>query len=385
MLQLQYFNTKLKKTHIEQILSNYNIKYTTMKKEIENKIDIMIKTFNQDISSFLNNMEDIAQQKQKLKSLEYNQAELESIREQLKDKNHELIKLKREIELLQNENKKLKNKNKYNTKRKRAFSPSFTENNLYNSNNISFNSTQKKLKGTKSIIFKNESKVNKEIKFKSPPNSQMTKSRKKITDLILGEKSKKIKIKLKKDNKNNLLDNSINSELKTESNIIKNIKYQNINSNNNKKDKIFVIKKKFLNTNKSIKENLSKSYFSKKNKSKINQKGINLKFTNNNKNRNSKINKKKASKVMSNSENIENIENNKHESIINKKDDKYYEKDNESNSNDCESNSENTLESLNDENDNIDDEIKEMNDIEEEILTIMEQIKEFQNQKNDLT
>ena len=382
MLQLQYFNTKLKKTHIEQILSNYNIKYTTMKKEIENKIDIMIKTFNQDISSFLNNMEDIAQQKQKLKSLEFNQAELESTREQLKDKNHELIKLKREIELLQNENKKLKNKNNY-TKRKRAFSPSFTENNLYNSNNISFNSTQKKLKGTKSIIFKNESnKENKEIKFKSPPNSQMTKSRKKICDLILGEKSKKIKIKLKKDNKNNLLDNSINSELKTESNIIKNIKYQNLNSNNNKKDKIFVIKKKFLNTNKSVTENLSKSYFSKKNKSKINQKGINLKFTNNNKNRNSKINKKKASKTMSNSENIEN---NKHESIINKKDDKYYEKDNESNSNDSESNSENTLESLNDENDNIDDEIKEMNDIEEEILTIMEQIKEFQNKKNDLT
>ena len=65
MLQLQYLSTKLKKTHIEQILSNYNIKYTTMKKEIENKIEIMIKTFNQDISSYLNNMEEIAEQKQK--------------------------------------------------------------------------------------------------------------------------------------------------------------------------------------------------------------------------------------------------------------------------------------------------------------------------------
>ena len=149
MLQLQYLNTKLKKTHIEQILSNYNIKYTTMKKEIENKIDIMIKTFNQDISSYLNNMEEIAEQKQKLKSLEYNQAELDTIREQLKDKIHELTKLKREIELLKNENKKLKNNNIYNPKRKRDFSPSFTENNFFNSTNISFNSTQKKLKVTK--------------------------------------------------------------------------------------------------------------------------------------------------------------------------------------------------------------------------------------------
>ena len=39
MLQLQYLNTKLQKKHIEQILSNFNIKYTTMKKEIENKIN----------------------------------------------------------------------------------------------------------------------------------------------------------------------------------------------------------------------------------------------------------------------------------------------------------------------------------------------------------
>ena len=181
MLQLQYLNTKLKKTHIEQILSNYNIKYTTMKKEIENKIDIMIKAFNQDISSYLNNMEEISEQKQKIKSLEYSQSELETIREQLKDKIHELTKLKRELELLKNENKRLKNKKKNfnNSKRKRAFSPLYTENNLFYSNNISFNSTKKKLKGTKSIIFRNENKDNKEIKFKSPPISQMTKSRKK--------------------------------------------------------------------------------------------------------------------------------------------------------------------------------------------------------------
>ena len=386
MLQLQYLNTKLKKTDIEQILSNYNIKYTTMKKEIENKIDIMIKTFNQDISSYLNNMEEIAEQKQKLKSLEYNQAELDTIREQLKDKIHELTKLKREIELLKNENKKLKNNNIYNPKRKRDFSPSFTENNFFNSTNISFNSTQKKLKVTKSILFKKEKKENKEIKFTSPPNSQMTKSRKKIRDLILSEKCKKIKIKLKKekDTKNILLNNTVRTELKTESNFIKKIKFQKINyNNNNKKDRIIVTKKKFLNKNKNLSENLSKSSISNKNMPKIEQKVTNWKFLNNKNNRNLKnVSKKTASKAMSNSENIEN---NKYESIIKKDEDKYYEKDNESIHSDSENNSEKTLESLNDENDNIDDEINEMNDIEEEILTIMEQIKEFQKQKNDLT
>ena len=108
MLSLQYFNNRLKKTHIDKIIANYNIKYTTMKKEIDNKINIMIKTVTQDINSFLTNMEEIAEEKQKLKSLEINQNELETLKEQLKDKIHEQTKLRREIELLRIENKNLK-------------------------------------------------------------------------------------------------------------------------------------------------------------------------------------------------------------------------------------------------------------------------------------
>ena len=117
----------------------------------------------------------------------------------------------------------------------------------------------------------------------------MTKSRKKIRDLILSEKCKKIKIKLKKekDNKNILLNNKVRTELKTESNIIKKIKFQNINSNNNnKKDRIIVTKKKFLNKNKNLSENLSKSSISNKNMPKIEQKVTNWKFLNNKNNRN---------------------------------------------------------------------------------------------------
>ena len=47
--------------------------------------------------------------KQKLKQLERNQIELESTREELKEKIHEQTKLKRDIELLKMENMRLKN------------------------------------------------------------------------------------------------------------------------------------------------------------------------------------------------------------------------------------------------------------------------------------
>ena len=117
-----------------------------MKKEIENKINIMIETVNQDISSFLNNIEEIVEERQKLKTLVYNHNELESVREQLKEKIHELTKLKREFDLLNQENKNLKNEiNNNNSKKNRAFSPSFKDQKNLNSNNISLNLTQKKL------------------------------------------------------------------------------------------------------------------------------------------------------------------------------------------------------------------------------------------------
>ena len=99
MLQIQYLIIKLQKKHIEQILLNFNIKYTTIKEEIENKINIMIKAFNQDISVFLNNIEEIAEEKQKLKKLKRSQNKLELVREKLKEKIHEQTKLRREIEL----------------------------------------------------------------------------------------------------------------------------------------------------------------------------------------------------------------------------------------------------------------------------------------------
>ena len=70
-MQKQYLNTRLTKNNINKILYNYNIKYMTMKNEIDNKINLMIKAFNQDIYSFLNKFVEIAEQKQKLKAYEH--------------------------------------------------------------------------------------------------------------------------------------------------------------------------------------------------------------------------------------------------------------------------------------------------------------------------
>ena len=176
MMQKQYLNTRLTKNHIDKILSNYNIKYMTMKNEIDNKINLMIKAFNQDIYSFLNKFVEIAEQKQKLKAYEHYQCELVSIREELKDKIHELTRLKREIDLLKIENNKLKNDCNYHmnhmnrlSMKIRTFSPS-SRHPTYTLSSSSINRTQKILKEDKSSLYKTEikDKESKEKRIKSP-------------------------------------------------------------------------------------------------------------------------------------------------------------------------------------------------------------------------
>ena len=63
MLQKQYYTYKLSKTQIDHILANYNIKYTTMKTDIESKLANMIQVFLKDIFAFLENIEEIATEK----------------------------------------------------------------------------------------------------------------------------------------------------------------------------------------------------------------------------------------------------------------------------------------------------------------------------------
>ena len=56
MLQIQYYNKGLTKTQIEQIIKNYNLKYTTLTNEINSKLNSIIKTVLSDITPFLENI-----------------------------------------------------------------------------------------------------------------------------------------------------------------------------------------------------------------------------------------------------------------------------------------------------------------------------------------
>ena len=389
MLQSQYLNTKLQKKHIEQILSNYNIKYTTMKNEIENKINIMIKSFNQDISAFLNNMEEIANEKQKLKKLERNQIELESAREELKEKIHEQTKLKREIELLKMENIRLKNicdnrsGSHTRSNSRRLFSPSFrdSQKKSSNTNTPSLNQTQKKFSVRKSY-FNTTIKKDIQERNKSPLNTDFRKSQR-LTGLTMDEKNKVIKTKLKKEKEKgkDLIDNKISMEVKTEPNVFKNLKsHQNIFKNNNKDNKagLAVLRNKIIRKN-------NKS-FNKNNKAKIVNKDNKLlnKTTRN-------FNKKKISKniVINNTDNT-NINN--YADKKKKKVNDSFEKENLSNSdidndnnNDMETKSQVSLDNLDDDERDMEEEINEINEIEDEILSLMGQIKDFENNYKNLT
>ena len=378
MLSLQYLNKRLKKNHIEQILTNYNIKYTTMRKDIENKINIMIKTFTEDISAFLNNMEEIAEQKQQIKNIENNQNELESLKEQLKEKVHEQTQLKREMELLRIENNRLKatpnNISKNNSKKKFIVSPSSPSNkdNKYQGlNTISnFQSPMKRSKGSSSLLLKTEKKDKKEkIKdsriFKSPQNIQMKKT-KKINEFnssdIGNNKTKTLRKKeINKTHKNILSFSS--SDIMSEPNK----KNTNLNSSKrlpNKDKKINTTNKK--DNTKNNKNGISDKKIENKSKNIVN-KSLNLISKN-----------KEESKILKQSENNVNNQIKESEDYSSEKENITYNDENN------ESKSKITTEDNEEELSIIDEEISEMNCMEEEILSLMDQIKEFK-QNNGLT
>ena len=379
-MQKQYLNTRLQKNHIDKILSNYNIKYTTMRNEIDNKINLMIKTFNLDISSFLSKFVEIAEQKQKLKAFEHNQCELASIREQLKDKIHEVTRLKREIELLKIENNKLKNEC-YNhaschSTKNQTFSPSTWHRN-FQLNSASFNRTQKILKDEKNSLLKTETK-DKEKRVKSPIYISRSKTSKKLTEYDLEDKiriKKKSNSKILNSNKNNL-SNPLYSEVKTEQSSSKNIK--NLKGAIKKKNnKIVVIKKKDFNKNEDSNKNLN----SKKNKPKISTNDTRSKLSNSTRNSlNINIkNKKKKLQTMNLPKTTKNE--NENENELKKCDDNSFSKESEYSSEDNENESNVNSEIKDDK--KIDTEINEMNDIEDDILSIMDQINVFANQHNN--
>lgn len=113
MLQNQYFNSKLTHDHIEKILTNYNIKYNTMKNEIDAKFNTMIKLFINDIKAFLENIEEISKERKKIKDAENTEVELAILKNKLEEKKKSENQLKNEVELLTKENESLKKKIKF--------------------------------------------------------------------------------------------------------------------------------------------------------------------------------------------------------------------------------------------------------------------------------
>lgn len=120
MLQLQYYNNKLTKIQIEKILTNYNIKYNTMKNEIDAKFNSMIKLFVNDIRGFLENIEEISNERKKIKEAENSQIEIAILKSKLEEKVLNEHKMKNEIDNLTKENSSLKTKIKAKTNVKKT-------------------------------------------------------------------------------------------------------------------------------------------------------------------------------------------------------------------------------------------------------------------------
>lgn len=365
MLSIQYLNKRLKKNHIEKILSNYSIKYTTMKKEIENKVNVMIKTFTEDISAFLNNMEEIAEEKEKLKSLTNNQNELESLREEMKAKNHEESELRREIELLKIENNRLKNStnntiNNYSSRKKLYSSTRENYNSMsaYNSPNI--RSPTKKGKNQSSLLLRTdrrENKKNLESKlFKSPQNTQLKKTTKKILQSKLEKKNTNLLKKAEKSKVNKTALGYNSADIKTEPS-------NNFNSN-----------KGILGKNKQALNNTKKkTTFKLPPKNETQKKSENTK-----KILNRTVNNFNKMKEESNT------------NTINKPDSISIKQDSEDSSSESSSYSKSvnksriTSISYEEENTIIDEEISEMNYFEEEITSLMDEIREFKKNNDEV-
>ena len=108
MLQLQYYNSNLKNSQIDKILNNYQLKYTQMKNEIDSKLNQMLKIFLKDILTFLENIEEVAEQKHKINEFDTIKKELELAKTKIKNKIKIEHKLKNECDILQQENVLLK-------------------------------------------------------------------------------------------------------------------------------------------------------------------------------------------------------------------------------------------------------------------------------------
>ena len=112
MLQIQYYNKGLSKTQIEQIIKNYNIKYTRLTNEINLKLNSIIKTVLNDITPFLENIEYLAKQAKQIKEIENANDRIDLLENKLKEKALLEKELQINISYLKQEINELKEKEK---------------------------------------------------------------------------------------------------------------------------------------------------------------------------------------------------------------------------------------------------------------------------------
>lgn len=280
MLQLQYFNTKLKNKHITNILDNYKLKYSSLKSELESKINELIQLFLKDISKYLETTEEIANNKKKLNNYEKIKTELESIRNQLKLRIYNEHKIKNELEILNQENSVLKLKLK-SLKEKL--------NNLNATNNTNLNTNHKNR--SKSPLIK----TRKDYNLTTPKiniRSSFTKENKKIISDFRKTYNNSVD-KTTIENNINKLDISLTSKFDYSSRVLDKLEKSNskIRKNNGKHSIFSMIKKSAIkrpmnnpsnNKNKNIDHNITDTNIKKKknikkflmNKDKLNKSNI---------------------------------------------------------------------------------------------------------------
>ena len=401
MLQQQYFNSKLTKNQIDGIMNNFNIKYTTVKNEIDAKLNNLLKLFLNDIQPFLDNLEEISKERKKLKDFENIQREYNIMSLKLKEKISNEHRLESSIESLQKEITLLKNENKIKSSSKKLIefkTPSNSQNKQVKS--IFGRQAHKRMKSEvisinlDNKISMNNKKNTRNNKLINRTSANNSKSKKYINQRNNGSSSIKFKESIVIDKKMALTTNSLTtSKSNTNQNItmdktIEKIKQYNENRNNQKIKKLSqfkAYKPKFINKAKTVTNNF---FGYKKNVNNLNKKkkkenkfDKNKTFGPGQTGKSNKIietNQKEDSKNINNySEDDENKRNkNKSKSNSNSSRSKSSNSSkSRSRSKSCSVSSGN--DSFRSDIESIEDEIKELEEDENNIILLMKQIKEF--------
>ena len=368
MIQLQYYNKGLTKTQIEQILNNYRLKYTTLTNEINLKLNSFVKTVLNDISPFLENIQEISKEMKNLKEMDNHKMRVEILEQKLKEKAIFERQLQNDIDSLRKELITLKEKKE---------SRKDSSDDLLKDNEIKRTPLSPKVaRETRKITFDlNNDNVqsNKESKEISPKKNNNNKNQEvpasKSTILNMYPNSsiaKKEKPKNKKKNEYMMNMQEIARNINNYHNEVQvNRNNQNINkflSNSKRKinKKEGKSKKKKIDKSKSIDLSNAIDTESKNQKMKINK--IGNKENNSNKENNVNNDNNTNNSNNSNNTNTTNNDNNDNSVKLNKELEKEY--------------------SLIDE--KLEEEIKELEIDEENILQLIEDIKNFEKNNKEM-